>query len=268
MSNTHHHPLWRGTAQTELTRAFESWATDASYNYTGNQLRVTNLLNHTPYRYNLRSTPAAESFGSFHPPLIISSQQKQPKERYVCEFAFTECQKVYSASNEWKRHVESTHMQLWSYVCQGTDCAKPHHPQPFNRRDLVRKHLITPLYHEDCLAYDKDKEENEKLLRTMRKPNRDPASLITAIVPRTTAGRTNGTPVHNGCLHTVLAMDNGRRLERRLVESLYTTRLCTSSLECKMSLADLVSPRNTLSFDPSVLEWFLSFRGAGAPEKN
>ncbi|KAK2804089.1 hypothetical protein FQN51_002620 [Onygenales sp. PD_10] len=82
------------------------------------------------------------------------SRQGNNDRIYTCVFAPYGCPSIFSAKNEWKRHVSSQHLQLHFYRCDVGYCnvskptpAKgssaglaPRTPNDFNRKDLFTQH--------------------------------------------------------------------------------------------------------------------------------
>ncbi|KAL2071755.1 hypothetical protein VTL71DRAFT_12990 [Oculimacula yallundae] len=75
---------------------------------------------------------------------------------YVCVFDFAGCPSTFASKNEWKRHVDTQHMNLKAWVCEQGACGSSHTksahsfsnmkgdaPQgiEFNRKDLFTQHL-------------------------------------------------------------------------------------------------------------------------------
>ncbi|RPA81182.1 hypothetical protein BJ508DRAFT_414854 [Ascobolus immersus RN42] len=59
---------------------------------------------------------------------------------FICPFHFAGCPSVFSAKNEWHRHLISIHAYHETYQCKEPKCAFTH--GTFNRKDLFKAHLL------------------------------------------------------------------------------------------------------------------------------
>ncbi|KAH6674415.1 hypothetical protein B0J14DRAFT_40371 [Halenospora varia] len=65
---------------------------------------------------------------------------------FICVFAFAGCPSTFASKNEWKRHVQSQHLNLSAWVCDLGACGKTNgktqtRGSEFNRKDLFTQHL-------------------------------------------------------------------------------------------------------------------------------
>ncbi|KAG4428484.1 hypothetical protein IFR05_016033 [Cadophora sp. M221] len=77
---------------------------------------------------------------------------------FVCVFDFAGCPSTFASKNEWKRHVNSQHLNLQAWVCEQGNCGTNHtkaghsiidsngnsaitRGSEFNRKDLFTQHL-------------------------------------------------------------------------------------------------------------------------------
>jgi hypothetical protein len=67
---------------------------------------------------------------------------------FACVFKFAGCDATFGSKNEWKRHVQSQHLNLTAWLCTQGSCGKAHGPKgnptvgsEFNRKDLFTQHV-------------------------------------------------------------------------------------------------------------------------------
>lgn len=72
---------------------------------------------------------------------------------FTCVFHYAGCDATFTSKNEWKRHINSQHLQITVYLCVHENCANfsriPGNPPPgtesrgklFNRKDLYDQHV-------------------------------------------------------------------------------------------------------------------------------
>jgi len=58
---------------------------------------------------------------------------------FLCVFYFAGCSQTFGSKNEWKRHVNSQHLQLSYWHCDDSMCVD--RKAIFNRKDLFGQHL-------------------------------------------------------------------------------------------------------------------------------
>ncbi|KAI5779988.1 hypothetical protein EDC01DRAFT_280773, partial [Geopyxis carbonaria] len=58
---------------------------------------------------------------------------------FQCLFSFAGCNQTFGSKNEWKRHINHIHLQLWFWRCDFPSCAN--RKAFFNRKDLFGQHL-------------------------------------------------------------------------------------------------------------------------------
>lgn len=66
---------------------------------------------------------------------MVSTQDRP----FTCLFTFASCTQTFSSKNEWKRHINHIHLQLWYWRCDYATCAN--RKAFFNRKDLFGQHL-------------------------------------------------------------------------------------------------------------------------------
>lgn len=67
---------------------------------------------------------------------------------FACIFNFAGCASTFGSKNEWKRHVQSQHLNLTAWVCTMGACRRSHghkgntsNGSEFNRKDLFTQHI-------------------------------------------------------------------------------------------------------------------------------
>ncbi|KAK7415370.1 hypothetical protein QQX98_005909 [Neonectria punicea] len=76
----------------------------------------------------------------------------QHKRAFTCVFHFAGCADAFANKNEWKRHVQSQHMNFHFWLCTHDACGSvmsqdyqvtgaPTHGRPFRRKDLFTQHV-------------------------------------------------------------------------------------------------------------------------------
>jgi hypothetical protein len=70
------------------------------------------------------------------PATTIPTTDSRP---FTCLFGFASCSQTFSSKNEWKRHINHIHLQLYYWRCDFPGCAN--RKAYFNRKDLFGQHL-------------------------------------------------------------------------------------------------------------------------------
>lgn len=62
---------------------------------------------------------------------------------FFCIFASCGGDRTYGGKNEWKRHINTFHLRLESWICDLPPCDEQRHSgrRTFNRKDLFNQHL-------------------------------------------------------------------------------------------------------------------------------
>lgn len=66
--------------------------------------------------------------------------QSASNRAFPCPFAIYNCASTFGAKNEWKRHVNTQHMQIGYWRCDQCD-QSDRKPNDFNRKDLFIQHV-------------------------------------------------------------------------------------------------------------------------------
>ena len=99
------------------------------------------VFNHaSDYKYEPRSLLSLSGNGLTTIHLTIRKHMNQQHLRpFLCVFYFAGCTQTFGSKNEWKRHVNSQHLQLSYWHCDDSLCAD--RKAIFNRKDLFGQHL-------------------------------------------------------------------------------------------------------------------------------
>lgn len=82
---------------------------------------------------------AATATAAATPSLAPTAHPSPPDRPFTCLFTFASCTQTFSSKNEWKRHINHIHLQLWYWRCDFPSCAN--RKAFFNRKDLFGQHL-------------------------------------------------------------------------------------------------------------------------------
>ncbi|PSS27581.1 hypothetical protein M430DRAFT_155867 [Amorphotheca resinae ATCC 22711] len=139
------------STRTRKRRALYSTKTTSSF--SAKRGRVTKSSRPVKPNKSPSSSTCKACNTSFKNPAALQLHMNNTHPRaLVCVFGFAGCKSTFMSKNEWKRHVSTKHLSLYSWICQQGACGINASPSSskhgsmtkgatFNRKDLFTQHL-------------------------------------------------------------------------------------------------------------------------------